>query len=65
MSRPSFRMRIRTAARGLKDRASASPDIWDERATGGQDWTEQMEDVSAWLELPRDFMARDGEESGL
>ena len=61
MSRPSFRMRLRRAARGLKARASASPDIWDESATSGQDWTHQMEDVSTWLELPRDFMAHDGD----
>jgi hypothetical protein len=64
MSRPSFRKRVRTAVRGLKARASASPDIWDDPATGGQDWTHQMDDVSTWLELPSDFLARDGEETG-
>jgi hypothetical protein len=63
MSGPSFRMRLREAARGLKARASASPDIWDDSATSGPDWTHPMEDVSTWLELPSDFMARDGEDT--
>jgi hypothetical protein len=61
MSRPNLRTRLRVAAQGLKARASASPDIWDESGSNGRDWPHQVDDVSAWLELPGDFSAPDGE----
>jgi hypothetical protein len=59
MGREGFRVRVRTAAEGLKARISASPDIWDEPADRGQDWVADLGDVSAWLELPPDFRAPD------
>jgi hypothetical protein len=58
MGRSNIRIRVRTAAKGLKDRVSASPDIWDSLKKE-QDSGSHTEDVSAWLELPRDFRAPD------
>jgi hypothetical protein len=62
MGRASFRIRVRTAAEGLKDRFSVSPDIWDEPAEIGHDGAD-LDDVSEWLELPPDFRAPDDDEA--
>jgi hypothetical protein len=59
MGSRSLRVRVRTAAEGLKARISASPEIWDEPADGAQDWIAELDDVSEWLELPPDFRAPD------
>jgi hypothetical protein len=59
MGRSGLRVRVRTAAEGLKARMSASPDIWDEPADREQDWVAELDDVSDWLELPPDFRAPD------
>jgi hypothetical protein len=56
MGNPSFRSRLRVGAGRLRARLSRSPDIWDERA-------DQMDDVSAWLELPQGFRAPDADDS--
>ncbi len=63
MGRASFRIRARTAAKGLKARFSAGPDIWDEPADSGNDWGAQPDDVSDWLELPPDFRAPDDDQA--
>jgi hypothetical protein len=62
MGRSSFRFRMRTAAKGVRARVSASPDIWDEAAPGEHDWATGGEDVSEWLELPPDFRAPDDDQ---
>ncbi|HUJ65898.1 MAG TPA: hypothetical protein VLX59_10190 [Acidimicrobiales bacterium] len=62
MGRSSFRFRVRTAAKGVRARISASPDIWDETAQGQPDWATSGEDVSDWLELPPDFRAPDDDQ---
>jgi hypothetical protein len=59
MCRSSIRIRVRSVAKGLKDRVSASPDIWDSSVKKDQHSPTQMEDVSAWLELPSDYRAPD------
>jgi hypothetical protein len=59
MGRAGLRVRVRTAAEGLKARISASPDIWDEPEDRRQDWVAELDDVSEWLELPPDFRAPD------
>ncbi len=63
MGRASFRIRVRTAAEGLKARFSVSPDIWDEPEDTGPDWAAQLDDVSDWLELPADYRAPDDDEA--
>jgi hypothetical protein len=55
----TIRIRLRSVAKGLKDRVSASPDIWDSSLKKDQDSAPHTEDVSAWLELPRDYRAPD------
>jgi hypothetical protein len=62
MGRSSFRFRVRTAAKGVRARISASPDIWDEAARGEHDWATGGADVSDWLELPPDFRAPDDDQ---
>jgi len=62
MGRASFRIRVRTAADGLKERLSVSPDIWDEPEDSGHDWVAEPGDVSDWLDLPPDFRAPDDDE---
>jgi hypothetical protein len=62
MGRSSFRFRVRTAAKGVRARLSASPDIWDETAQGEPDWATSGEDVSDWLELSPDFRAPDDDQ---
>jgi hypothetical protein len=59
MGRANFRIRVRTAADGLKARFSASPDIWGKPADSENDWGAQPHDVSDWLELPPDYRAPD------
>jgi hypothetical protein len=59
LGRVTIRFRLRSAAKGLKDRVSASPDIWDSSSKKEQDSTRPTEDVSAWLQLPKDFKAPD------
>jgi hypothetical protein len=54
-----MRFRLRSVAKGLKDRVSATPDIWDSSLGKEQASTPHTEDVSAWLELPSDFRAPD------
>jgi hypothetical protein len=59
MGRSGIRFRFQSAAKGLKDRVSASPDIWDSSWKKEDDSTRHTEDVSTWLELPRDYRAPD------
>jgi hypothetical protein len=59
MGKANVRIRVRTAAEGLKARFSASPDIWDKPEDSEHDWATQLDDVSDWLELPPDFRAPD------
>jgi hypothetical protein len=63
MGRASFRIRVRTAAVGFKERFSVSPDIWDEPEDSGHNWVAQPDDVSDWLDLPADFRAPDDNEA--
>ena len=59
MGRSNISNRVRSVARGLKDRVSASPDIWDSSLKKEEGSAGHMDDVSAWLELPRDYRAPD------
>jgi hypothetical protein len=45
-------------ARRVKDRVSATPDVWDSSWKKEHD-SRHTEDVSDWLELPPDFRAPD------
>jgi hypothetical protein len=63
MGRATFRIRVRTAAEGLKERFSVSPDIWDEPEDTGHNWVAEPDDVSDWLDLPPGFRAPDDDEA--
>jgi hypothetical protein len=54
MGRSKLRIRIGVAAEGLRARVSAASDRWDE-----PDFDGETDDVSEWLQLPRDFRAPD------
>ena len=56
MGRSKLRVRIGVAAEGLRVRLSAASERWDERDLG-----RETDDVSDWLELPRDFRAPDAD----
>ena len=59
MGRSGIRIRVRSAAKGLKDRVSASPEIWDPSWEKDETSARHTDDVSTWLELPADFKAPD------
>jgi hypothetical protein len=59
MDKPSMRTRVRSLAKGWKDRVSASPDIWDSSLKKDQGAADHLDDVSDWLELPQGFQAPD------
>ena len=59
MGRSSIRIRVGSVARRVKDRVSAAPDIWDSSGKKEHDSARHTEDVSDWLELPRNFRAPD------
>ena len=59
MGRSSISIRVRSLAKGLKERVSASPDVWDGSLKKDDDSARHIDDVSAWLELPSDYRAPD------
>jgi hypothetical protein len=59
MGRSSIRIKVRSAAKGLKDRVSASPDLWDPSWGKDPASARHSDDVSTWLALPADFKAPD------
>jgi hypothetical protein len=61
MGRSSIRIRVRSVARRVRNRVSATPDIWDSSWKKEHDLAPHSEDVSDWLELPPDFRAPDGD----
>ena len=57
MGRSSIRIRVRTVAKGLRDRVRGSRDVWGVSWEKDDDAARHLGDVSDWLELPPDFRA--------